>query len=184
MNKLYRFFSARLEHVSAACSASLRARRIIPPAPVAISLKHALNALLERETWARDARVLHAGSAACFSVPPFAFALTVQEDGYIAIAPVDKNANPPAVSMTAPAAALSDVVNGGMKAVMKRARIEGDAEFAATLAKLAEYALEEKPRWLGASAFAGFAAEVVQLRDATERLEKRIACLETEGARR
>src|SRR5260364_332594 len=138
MNTLYRFFSARLEHDSAPCSASLRARRFSAPAPVSIALKHALYALMERETWARVALVLHAGSAACLSVQPFAFALTVQEDGYIAIAPVDKNANPPAVSMTVPAAALSDVVNGGMKAVMKRARIEGDAEFAATLAKLAE----------------------------------------------
>src|SRR5260364_274474 len=139
MNKLYRFFSARLEHVSAACSASLRARRIIPPAPVAISLKHALNALLERETWARDALVLHAGSAACFSVPPFAFALTVQEDGYIAIEPVDKNANAPAVSMTVPAAALSDVVNGGMKGVVKGARVGGGGGGGGGVGGLAEY---------------------------------------------
>ncbi len=198
MNIAYRFFSARL------------------------------NALLEREIWAREALIPHIGATARLSITPLACALSVQNDGRVALASADEHAISPTVSMTVPADALPALINGGAKAVMKQARIEGDAEFAATLAKLAEhlrpdleealarwigdapahcigqgahrlrlytwntaqallqsgaeYVLEEKPRWLGVAAFAQFESEVIQLRDAAERLEKRMARLERTGA--
>lgn len=187
-----------------------------------------LNALLERETWARESLIPHVGSTACLSMPPLTWVLTVQDGGYVVVTAADKNAVCPTVSITVPADALPAFANGGVKAIMKQARIEGDVEFAATLAKLAEhlrpdleeaaarwlgdtpaycmsqgarrlrqyvqttadallqsgaeYVLEEKPRWLSTSAFAHFEAEVVRLRDAAERLEKRMARLETIGS--
>ncbi|TDV09859.1 ubiquinone biosynthesis accessory factor UbiJ [Paraburkholderia caballeronis] len=98
----------------------------------------AVNHLLARETWARERLAPYAGKTARLSCPPVVLTLLVQPDGYLAA--VDAHdAQQVDVTLSVPAAALPTYLQGGQAAVMKHVKIEGDAEFATTLGKLAEH---------------------------------------------
>jgi ubiquinone biosynthesis protein UbiJ len=98
----------------------------------------AVNHLLARETWARERLAPYAGKTARLSSPPVELTLLVQPDGYLAA--VDAHdAQQVDVTLTVPASALPTYLQGGQAAVMKHVKIEGDAEFAQILGKLAEH---------------------------------------------
>jgi ubiquinone biosynthesis protein UbiJ len=98
----------------------------------------AVNHLLARESWARERFKPYAGKTARLASPPFALSLVVQPDGLIA--GIDETQAPLFdVTISVPPDALPAFVQGGQAAVMKHVRIEGDAEFATTIAKLAEH---------------------------------------------
>jgi ubiquinone biosynthesis accessory factor UbiJ len=98
----------------------------------------AVNHLLARETWARERLAPYAGKTARLSCPPVVLTLLVQPDGYLAA--VDElDAQHADVALSLPAGALSSFVQGGQAAVMKHVKIEGDAEFAQVIGKLAEH---------------------------------------------
>src|ERR1700676_5495393 len=98
----------------------------------------AVNHVLVRESWARERLTPYAGKTARLVVPPFAFFLCVKPDGLIAA--IDETEAPPFdVTLSVPAEAVPAFLQGGQAAVMKHVRIEGDAEFATTIAKLAEH---------------------------------------------
>ncbi len=98
----------------------------------------AVNYLLVREPWARERLKPYAGKCAKLSCPPIALALVVQADGLFA-ATSDAEAGCFDVTIAVPFDAAPAFLQGGHGAVMKHVRIEGDAEFATTLAKLAEH---------------------------------------------
>jgi ubiquinone biosynthesis protein UbiJ len=98
----------------------------------------AVNHLLARETWARERLTPYAGKTARLSSPPVTLILLVQPDGYLSA--VDESAaHAFDVTVAVPADALPAFVQGGQAAVMKHVKIEGDAEFATVIAKLAEH---------------------------------------------
>jgi ubiquinone biosynthesis protein UbiJ len=98
----------------------------------------AVNHLLARETWARERLAPYAGKTARLCCPPVVLTLLVQPDGYLAA--VDAHdAQQVDVTLTVPAGALPTYLQGGQAAVMKHVKIEGDAEFAQVLGKLAEH---------------------------------------------
>jgi len=98
----------------------------------------AVNHLLARETWARERLAPYAGKTARLSCPPVVFTLLVQPDGYLA-AVDEHDAQQVDVALSVPAGALPAYLQGGQAAVMKHVKIDGDAEFATTLGKLAEH---------------------------------------------
>ncbi|VXB50469.1 Sterol-binding domain protein [Burkholderia sp. 8Y] len=98
----------------------------------------AVNHLLVREPWARERLQPYAGKCVRLSCAPFVIALVAQSDGLFA-ATSEAGAGHFDVSIAVPFDALPAFVQGGQAAVMKHVRIEGDAEFATTLAKLAEH---------------------------------------------
>jgi ubiquinone biosynthesis accessory factor UbiJ len=98
----------------------------------------AVNHLLARESWARERLAPYAGKTARLSCPPVVLTLLVQPDGYLA-AVEEQDAQRADVSLSLPAGALSSFVQGGQAAVMKHVKIEGDAEFAQIIGKLAEH---------------------------------------------
>ncbi len=98
----------------------------------------AVNHLLARESWARERLAPYAGKTARLSCPPFMLTLLVQPDGYLA-AVDDHDAAQVDVALSLPAGAFSSFVQGGQPAVMKHVKIEGDAEFAQVIGKLAEH---------------------------------------------
>jgi ubiquinone biosynthesis protein UbiJ len=124
-----------------------RAFHILLPMTIAAkSFVAAVNHLLIRESWARERLARYAGKTARLASPPFVVSLTVQADGLLAPFEALPTADGPPepelrcdVSISVPAAALPVFAQGGQAAVMKYVTIEGDAEFAATLAKLAEH---------------------------------------------
>jgi ubiquinone biosynthesis protein UbiJ len=97
----------------------------------------AVNHLLARESWARDRLAPYAGKTARLSCPPVVLTLLVQPDGYLA-AVDEQDAGHADVALSLPAGALSSYVQGGQSAVMKHVKIEGDAEFAQIIGKLAD----------------------------------------------
>ena len=97
-----------------------------------------MNHLLARESWARERFKPYAGKTARLSCAPFALSLVVQPDGLIA-AIDEAEARHFDVTISVPLDALPAFLQGGQAAVMKHVRIEGDAEFATTIAKLAEH---------------------------------------------
>ncbi|MDR3096350.1 MAG: SCP2 sterol-binding domain-containing protein [Paraburkholderia sp.] len=98
----------------------------------------AVNHLLARESWARDRLAPYAGKTARLSCPPVVLTLLVEPDGYLA-AVDEHDAQQADVALSLPAGALSSYVQGGQSAVMKHVKIEGDAEFAQIIGKLAEH---------------------------------------------
>jgi ubiquinone biosynthesis accessory factor UbiJ len=98
----------------------------------------AVNHLLARESWARERLAPYAGKTARLSCPPVVLTLLVQPDGYLA-AVEEQDAGHADVALSLPAGALSSYVQGGQSAVMKHVKIEGDAEFAQIIGKLAEH---------------------------------------------
>ncbi|MCC8391997.1 SCP2 sterol-binding domain-containing protein [Paraburkholderia sp. MMS20-SJTR3] len=98
----------------------------------------AVNHLLARESWARERLVPYAGKTARLSCPPVVLVLLVQPDGYLGT--VDESDAPQFdVTVSVPSDALPAFLQGGQAAVMKHVKIEGDAEFATVIAKLAEH---------------------------------------------
>jgi ubiquinone biosynthesis accessory factor UbiJ len=98
----------------------------------------AVNHLLARESWARERLAPYAGKTARLSCPPVVFTLLVQPDGYL-VAVEEQDAQRVDVALSLPAGALSSFVQGGQAGVMKHVKIEGDAEFAQVIGKLAEH---------------------------------------------
>src|SRR5580698_6721366 len=98
----------------------------------------AANHLLARESWAREQLVPYAGRTARLVSPPFAIFLLVQPDGLLAAAE-EAEAQLFDVTISVPPEALPAFIQGGQAGVMKHVRIDGDAEFATTIAKLAEH---------------------------------------------
>ncbi|SAL27547.1 sterol-binding protein [Caballeronia peredens] len=98
----------------------------------------AVNHLLVREPWALERLKPYAARRVKLSCTPVAIALVVQPDGLFA-ATTEADAARFDVTIAVPLDALPAFVQGGQAAVMKHVRIEGDAEFATTLAKLAEH---------------------------------------------
>ncbi|NML30620.1 ubiquinone biosynthesis accessory factor UbiJ [Paraburkholderia antibiotica] len=98
----------------------------------------AVNHLLARESWARERLAPYAGKTARLSCPPVVLALLVQPDGYLGT--LDEADAPQCdVTISVPSDALPAFLQGGQAAVMKHVKIEGDAEFATVIAKLAEH---------------------------------------------
>jgi ubiquinone biosynthesis protein UbiJ len=98
----------------------------------------AVNHLLARESWARDRLIPYAGKTARLVVPPVTLTLLVQPDGYLSA--VDAHdAQRVDVSIALAGDTLAAFLQGGQAAVMKHVKIEGDAEFATQIAKLAEH---------------------------------------------
>jgi ubiquinone biosynthesis protein UbiJ len=102
------------------------------------SFAAAVNHLLAREPWARERLAAYAGKRARLRGWWFDATTTIGHDGLLSIAPAAGAPLPDDVTLTIPADALFALLRGGPAAVAKQVRIEGDAEFAATLAKLAE----------------------------------------------
>jgi len=98
----------------------------------------AVNHLLARESWARERLAPYAGKTARLSCPPVVVALLVQPDGYLGTIG-EADAPQFDVTISVPSDALPAFVQGGQAAVMKHVKIEGDAEFASVIAKLAEH---------------------------------------------
>ena len=98
----------------------------------------AVNHLLARETWARERLTPYAGKTARLSCPPVTLILLVQPDGYLS-AVDESETHAFDVTVSVPADAVPAFLQGGQAAVMKHVKIEGDAEFATAIAKLAEH---------------------------------------------
>ncbi|RQH10100.1 ubiquinone biosynthesis accessory factor UbiJ [Paraburkholderia dinghuensis] len=98
----------------------------------------AVNHLLARESWARERLAPYAGKTARLSSPPMVLTLLVQPDGYLT-AVDEHDAQHADVALSLPMGALSSFVQGGQAGVMKHVKIEGDAEFAQIIGKLAEH---------------------------------------------
>ncbi|MGF6871961.1 ubiquinone biosynthesis accessory factor UbiJ [Paraburkholderia sp. MM5477-R1] len=98
----------------------------------------AVNHLLARESWARERLAPYAGKTARLSCPPVVLALLVQPDGYLGTLD-EADAHQFDVTISVPSDALPAFLQGGQAAVMKHVKIEGDAEFATVIAKLAEH---------------------------------------------
>ncbi|HWX10536.1 MAG TPA: SCP2 sterol-binding domain-containing protein [Trinickia sp.] len=101
-------------------------------------LAAAVNHLLAREAWARERLAPYAGKTARLVFSSAAVTFAVQPDGYLS-AVHETEAPQVDVTIAMPADALPAFVQGGQAAVMKHVKIEGDAEFATLLAKLAEH---------------------------------------------
>jgi ubiquinone biosynthesis accessory factor UbiJ len=98
----------------------------------------AVNHLLARESWARERLAPYAGKTARLSCSPVTLMLLVGPDGYLS-AVEENEAQQFDVTVSVPGDALPAFVQGGQAAVMKHVKIEGDAEFATVIAKLAEH---------------------------------------------
>src|ERR1700758_3485410 len=122
----------------------------------------AVNHLLARETWARERLTPYAGKIARLSCPPVTLILLVQPDGYLSAVDESEAHNAFDVTVAVPSDAVPAFLQGGQAAVMKHVKIEGDAEFATAIAKLAEHLrwepeedlaklIGDGPAWRGAS---------------------------------
>ncbi|MEA3118510.1 MAG: ubiquinone biosynthesis accessory factor UbiJ [Paraburkholderia sp.] len=101
-------------------------------------LAAAVNHLLAREAWARERLAPYAGKTARLVFSSAAVTFAVQPDGYLSA--LHKSDAPQVdVTIAVPAEALPAFAQGGQAAVMKHVRIEGDAELATLIAKLAEH---------------------------------------------
>lgn len=112
------------------------------------SFSAAINHLLVREAWAREQFAPYAGKTVRLATPLLALELRVRDDGLLEALPlpavaVESDAPSAAhtfdVTITAAADALPAFAQGGQAAAMKHVRIDGDAEFASTIARLAEH---------------------------------------------
>lgn len=111
-----------------------------PPSPGAV-LTGAVNHLLANEGWARNALAVHRGRVVRFDLAPFTVDVVIEDDGRLALA--DDGATPD-TTLSLPAARWSslliDVVTGEReRAMLRHARIEGDAELANAIATVARH---------------------------------------------
>lgn len=113
------------------------------PSPLA-ALPALINHLLKPEAWARARLVPHAGKTVLFVAEPFSLALTVTTDGYVERAAATAEA---AVRIAVPllelpaalasGAASAAGTSGVSQALMRKVRLEGDAEFAHAISAVA-----------------------------------------------
>ncbi|MEX3548124.1 MAG: SCP2 sterol-binding domain-containing protein [Burkholderia sp.] len=108
------------------------------------SVAAAVNHLLARESWAREHLIPYAGKTARLEFSSLPLLLLVQPDGYFAAVEVHEVPQPDVLialgdAWQSPFDAVTAFVQGGQAAVMKHVKLEGDAEFATQLAKLAEH---------------------------------------------
>ncbi|SMF98321.1 ubiquinone biosynthesis accessory factor UbiJ [Burkholderia singularis] len=130
----------------------------------------AVNHLLARETWARERLIPYAGKTARLDVPPVVLVLLVQPDGYLAaLDEPDAGHVDVSIALAGHAGggswdALGAFLTGGQAAMMKHVKIDGDAEFATQIAKLAEHLRwepeEDLARFVGDAAAHRIAASV------------------------
>ena len=99
------------------------------------SLVSVLNHLLRNEPWARKRLLEYVGKAVKFELPLADFTLAIDANGLVC-AYVDQ---PVVVTLTIPEIAIAAFCIEGKTGALKRIRIEGDAEFAATLSELMEH---------------------------------------------
>ncbi len=105
------------------------------PNPLGI-VPSAINHLLKREKWARSALLPYAGQAALLVLAPFELCLAVDSSGLIELADA---AVAPAVRIDLPATALPHLLTGqGQDGLIKQVKLEGDAQFAQVIARLAQ----------------------------------------------
>lgn len=98
----------------------------------------AVNHLLAREAWARERLAPYAGKTARLALSSIVLTFAVESDGYLS-AVDEMDAKVADVSLAVGPDALPALMHGGQAAAMKHVKIEGDAEFATQLAKLAEH---------------------------------------------
>jgi len=102
------------------------------PSPLA-ALPAVLNHLLKPEPWARQRLVPHAGKTVLFVATPFALGLTIDIEGYVSTAVPEAMA---AVRIELPLGAMPGALaaaagpGGATQALLRKVRLEGDAEFA------------------------------------------------------
>ncbi|SDV48171.1 ubiquinone biosynthesis accessory factor UbiJ [Chitinasiproducens palmae] len=101
------------------------------------SFSAAVNHLLAREAWASAELARFAGKRARLVAAPVELRVAVEADGRLR--PVEHEDEAPAdVTISVGGDAYPAFLQGGRPAAMRHVRIEGDAEFAATIGKLAE----------------------------------------------
>lgn len=132
----------------------------------------AINHLLAQEAWARDALVLHAGKVALIDAGSLALRMQVTRDGMLEVGGPDQAAS---VTIRLKLADLP-LIAANRERAFSYVKIEGDAEFANTIAQLskglrweAEHDLE---RWTGpiaASRIVGGARSVFAAAWSTQR---------------
>ncbi|HVW51465.1 MULTISPECIES: SCP2 sterol-binding domain-containing protein [unclassified Trinickia] len=98
----------------------------------------AVNHLLAREAWARERLAPYAGKTARLAFSSIVLTFAIESDGYLAAVDAS-DARAVDVSLAIGPDALPAFMQGGQAAVMKHVKIEGDAELATQLAKLAEH---------------------------------------------
>ena len=99
--------------------------------PAAIFVNH----VLAQQPWAREALARHAGRSLRLAAPPFTLAFSITEAGDVLALPFGSSA--PADVTLSVAATRVPLLIIDPETAMKDVRIEGDAEFAQTLARLA-----------------------------------------------
>ncbi len=102
--------------------------------PLTVLITTALNHLLEKETWARDQLRPYANKAIQVMLPVAKLCINVNADGFFC----KNEMSAIAVKFQIPWPAVSAFLLQGKSAALKWVSIEGDAEYANTLAKLAE----------------------------------------------
>lgn len=90
----------------------------------------ALNHVLASASWARQRLAPHAGRSAELRADPWRLRFTVTGDGMLVD---DSGAEPPAVTLSLPLAALPQFLGGEADKAMSTVRIEGSADFADAL---------------------------------------------------
>jgi len=97
-----------------------------------------INHVLAQQPWARDALSPHAGRRLRLAAPPFALGLKITDKGEVEALPLLPQAGEVPADVTLSVAATRvPFLFIDPETAMKDVRIEGDAEFAQTLARLA-----------------------------------------------
>lgn len=97
----------------------------------------AFNHLLQKESWALQKLRPHAGQIAQFTFPLLSVRIAVQPSGLLMQA--EDMHRSPSVNLHIPFTTVSAFLSGGKTKAMKLVRIDGDVEFATTLAYLFEH---------------------------------------------
>ncbi len=103
------------------------------PTPAALATR-ALNALLDREPWARERLRHHAGKTARLNLGIVSQAMTVTADGHVVQAAADAS---PDVTLTVATDKLAALASSDPARRMSAVRIDGDAALAHTISDLA-----------------------------------------------
>lgn len=93
-----------------------------------------INHVLAQQPWAREELARYAGRRLRLSAPPFALGLAINDKGEVSALPVGQAPADVTLSVAATRVPLLFI---DPETAMKDVRIEGDAEFAQTLARLA-----------------------------------------------
>ncbi|MFT4173796.1 MAG: SCP2 sterol-binding domain-containing protein [Rhodocyclaceae bacterium] len=104
----------------------------------------ALNRLIEREAWAREALRAHSHESAVLRVAGMSLRFRITDTGLVE---PDHDEGEPNVSIEVPASALSHAFDGP-DALSRHARIAGDARLAETIARLLKYLRPDAGAWL------------------------------------